>query len=92
MIEGVFGKPWSWSARLSGAKFLGDHGYQFYIYAPKAEPFLRRLWREPMPAEVVERLSEFRGHCRDSGIRFGVGLTPFEIYLHYDTEAKVRLR
>jgi hypothetical protein len=92
VIEGFFGKPWSWSARLSGAKFLGDHGYQFYIYAPKAEVFLRRQWREPMPAELMERLSELRGRCRHNGIRFGIGLTPFEIYLDYDTEARASLR
>jgi len=27
VIEGFFGKPWSWSERLSGADFLDDYGY-----------------------------------------------------------------
>jgi hyaluronoglucosaminidase len=96
VIEGFFGKPWSWPARLSGADFLRDCGYQFYIYAPKADPFLRRRWREPLPADTVQHLNELSARCRKRGIAFGIGLTPFEIYLNYDAgarrslEAKVR--
>jgi hypothetical protein len=92
VIEAFFGKPWDWSARLSGADFLRDCGYQFYIYAPKAEPFLRRRWREPLPADRLQRLRELSGRCRERGIFFGIGLTPFEIYLNYDTSARTSLR
>jgi hyaluronoglucosaminidase len=92
VIEGFFGKPWDWSARLSGADFLRDCGYQFYIYAPKADPFLRRRWREPMPPETLQHLSELSSRCRDLGISLGVGLTPFEIYLNYDAKAQSALR
>jgi hypothetical protein len=88
VIEGFFGKPWDWAARLSSADFLSDCGYQFYIYAPKADPFLRRRWREPMPVETMRGLSQLRGKCRDSGIALGIGLTPFEIYLNYDAAAR----
>jgi hypothetical protein len=91
VIEGFFGKPWDWSARLSGADFLRDCGYQFYIYAPKADPFLRRRWSEPMPAETLQHLSELSSRCRDLGISLGVGLTPFEIYLNYDAKARMSL-
>jgi hyaluronoglucosaminidase len=91
VIEGFFGKPWDWAARLSSADFLSGCGYQFYIYAPKADPFLRRRWREPMPAATMQRLSQLRGQCRDSGIALGIGLTPFEIYLNYDATARKSL-
>ena len=92
IIEGFFGKPWDWSARLSCVDFLRDFGYQFYIYAPKADPFLRRRWREPMPPETLQRLSDVNSRCRDIGLSLGVGLTPFEIYLNYDAKAQVGLR
>jgi hypothetical protein len=92
VIEGFFGKAWDWSARLSGSEFLRDCGFQFYIYAPKADSFLRRRWREPMPSETMQRLSELRSRCRDRDIAFGIGLTPFEIYLNYDANAKLALR
>jgi hyaluronoglucosaminidase len=92
VIEGFFGKPWDWPARLSSADFLRDCGYQFYIYAPKADPFLRRRWREPLPAETLQHLRELSERCRARDISFGIGLTPFEIYLNYDARAQMSLR
>jgi len=79
VIEGFFGRPWAWSARLSAVDFLRDWGYRFYVYAPKADPFLRRRWREPMPEETLRHLSELSKRGAASGISIGVGLTPFEI-------------
>jgi hypothetical protein len=92
VIEGFFGKTWGWPARLSGIDFLRDSAYSFYIYAPKGEAYLRRKWREPMPQETLERLEEVGARCRDRGIDFGIGLTPFEIYLSYDSSARECLR
>jgi hypothetical protein len=92
VIEGFFGQPWSWAARLSGAQFLRDCGYQFYVYAPKSEPFLRRRWREPLPPQTLEHLGQLSARCRQTDIAFGIGLTPFEIYLRYDMEARTSLR
>jgi hyaluronoglucosaminidase len=92
VIEGFFGKPWDWSARLSGASFLRDCGYKFFIYAPKSESFLRRAWHEPFPEQSLEHLRELGGRCRQSSVAFGIGLTPFEIYLNYDKNAQVLLR
>jgi len=92
VIEGFFGKPWDWSARQSGIDFLRDCGYQFYVYAPKADPFLRRRWREPIPAQTMQQLSELSSRCRERDIVLGIGLTPFEIYLNYDANTKMALR
>ncbi|MEA3139734.1 MAG: hypothetical protein QOK23_1903 [Gammaproteobacteria bacterium] len=92
IIEGFFGKPWDCSARLSSANFLRDAGYKFYIYAPKSDSFLRRRWREPIPEQTLEHLRELRGLCRQSSLAFGIGLTPFEIYLNYNTGAQALLR
>jgi hyaluronoglucosaminidase len=92
VIEGFFGRPWDWSARLSGLDFLRDFGYQFYVYAPKADPYLRRRWREPLPDQTLQQLSNLSIRGAENGISIGVGLTPFEIYLNYDDEAKAALR
>jgi hyaluronoglucosaminidase len=92
VIEGFFGKPWSWESRLSSADFLRDSGYQFYIYASKSEPFLRRRWREPIPPGTMQHLSQVSARCRQRDIAFGIGLTPFEIYLNYDATAQASLR
>src|SRR5271154_4280703 len=92
VIEGFFGKPWDWPARLSSADFLRDCGYQFYIYAPKADPFLRRRWREPLPAAGLQHLGGLSESYRARNLSFGIGFTPFEIYLNYDASAQSSLR
>lgn len=81
IIEGFFGRPWSWSDRADAVRFLRPHGYDFYLYAPKADAFLRRRWQEPHPAADMEALAEFRDVCRAQNVRFGIGLTPFELHL-----------
>ena len=45
IIEGFYGKPWTWAEREETIAFLAPHGYGFYLYAPKADPYLRRHWR-----------------------------------------------
>jgi hypothetical protein len=92
VIEGFFGKPWDWPERLSCADFLRDCGYQFYIYAPKADPYLRRRWREPIPDQTLHHLSDLSVRYRERGLTLGIGLTPFEIYLNYDATAQLSLR
>jgi hypothetical protein len=82
LIEGFFGRPWSWADRASAVRFLRPHGYSFYLYAPKADAWLRRRWQEPHPAAEMEALAEFRDVCRAAGVRFGIGLSPFELHLH----------
>ena len=92
VIEGFFGKPWAWPARRSVIDCLRDCGYQFYIYAPKGDPFLRRRWREPLPEETLRHLAELVAHGTAGGVSVGIGLTPFEIHLSYDTAARTALR
>ncbi|MGZ8335467.1 MAG: beta-N-acetylglucosaminidase domain-containing protein [Allosphingosinicella sp.] len=82
LIEGFFGRPWSWQDRREAVRFLAPHGYRFYLYAPKADPFLRRRWQDPYPDEELAALADLAGVCRAAGMRFGIGLTPFELHLH----------
>jgi len=91
LIEGYYGKPWSWADRAEAISALSAHGYGFHIYAPKADPFLRRRWQEPHPPEAARELAAFSAHCRGLGVRFGVGLSPYEIYRDFGSEAKAAL-
>ena len=91
IIEGYYGAPWSWEMRREQVRFLAAHSYGFYIYAPKADPFLRRRWQEDYPAETAEQLRALAGCCADNGVRFGVGLSPFEIYRDFGGEAQAAL-
>jgi hypothetical protein len=82
IIEGFFGRPWSWQERSESIRFLRPHGYRFYLYAPKADAFLRRHWQDLHPDEEMEQLGKFAAECRSLGVRFGIGLSPFELHLH----------
>ena len=75
IIEGFFGRPYSWVERADMVRALAPHGYGFYLYAPKADGYLRRNWREPYPDADLQALRDFAGVCRDAGFRFGVGLS-----------------
>lgn len=81
LIEGFFGRPWSWAERRDAVRFLAPHGYGFYLYAPKADAFLRRRWQEPHPDGELAALAELAASCRADGVRFGIGLSPYELYL-----------
>ena len=82
LIEGFFGRPWSWEDRHEAVRFLGPRGYRFYLYAPKADAFLRRRWQERFPADEGKALAGFAEACRAAGVRLGAGLSPFELHLH----------
>jgi hyaluronoglucosaminidase len=81
IIEGFFGRPWTWAQRAEAVRFLAPHGYLFYLYAPKADVHLRRRWQEPYPEAELAELAAFREVCRGEGVRFGIGLSPFELHL-----------
>ncbi|MBU1376438.1 MAG: beta-N-acetylglucosaminidase domain-containing protein [Alphaproteobacteria bacterium] len=88
IIEGFFGRPYSWDERADMVRALAPAGYGFYLYAPKADAYLRRRWREPYPAAELKALAAFAQVCRDAGVRFGVGLSPYELFLGFDGSAK----
>jgi hypothetical protein len=93
IIEGFYGEPWSWGERADYATFLKKHGFSFYIYAPKADAYMRKKWREPLPKAIEEKLTKLAGQCHSAGIEFGVGFSPYEIYrAPFDLEAKKLLQ
>ncbi len=91
IIEGFYGRPWSWAEREEAVGVLAPHGYRFFLYAPKADVFLRRRWREPHPAGEAQALAGLRDACRAQGVRFGVGLSPFGLQADFDAEGRAAL-
>jgi hypothetical protein len=91
LIEGFYGLPWSPLARDETISVLAPHGYGFYIYAPKADAYLRKEWRSPFPDQDTRHLKAVGDRCRDHGVRFGVGLSPYEIYRGFDEATKADL-
>jgi hyaluronoglucosaminidase len=88
IVEGYFGAPWSHAARKQVVAALRPRGFCFFHYAPKADAFLRRRWREPHPDAALAALADLSAHCRALGVRFGVGLSPYELFLDFAGPAK----
>lgn len=91
IIEGFYGKPWDWSSRRETVSFLAPYGYGFYLYAPKADAYLRRNWQVMHPDGFAAELKAFASHCRASAVRFGIGLSPYELFNNFDEPAKTAL-
>jgi hyaluronoglucosaminidase len=91
VIEGFFGRTWSWETRRAYAEFLKQQGYQFYLYAPKADTYLRRQWQQPWPSDTFAELATLGGTYQDTGLQWGIGLTPFEIHFDYDADTIAQL-
>jgi hyaluronoglucosaminidase len=83
IIEGFFGRPWSWQTR---AHFLKQNNYDYYIYAPKADRYLRRLWAEPWPVKEYQNLQQLGQAYRQAQVAWGIGITPFEIHRNFNDD------
>ena len=81
VVEGYFGRPWRHEERKRVLTTLRELGFAWFHYAPKADAFLRRRWREPLPDAAFADLADLSAHCRRIGLRFGVGLSPYELLL-----------
>lgn len=88
VIEGYFGRPWAHEDRKRVLAQLRNLGFAWYHYAPKADVFLRRRWRERHPDAALDELADLSAHCRGLGLRFGVGLSPYELYRDFNGEAR----
>jgi hyaluronoglucosaminidase len=88
LIEGYFGQPWPMTDRKAVISALAMRGYSFFHYAPKADSFLRRRWREPHPDDAFAALADLAAHCRAAGVRFGVGLSPYALFQDFSGAAR----
>jgi len=88
IIEGFYGKHWDWDARKDTISFLAPHGFRFYMYAPKADPFLRRRWHDAHPPRIADELNALAAHARNEAVRFGIGLSPYELFNNFDAAAR----
>jgi len=92
VVEGFYGRPWSQQLRLDYAALLTQLGLNSYLYAPKADPFLRKEWHRNWPADDWRQLLALARHYSAAGLNFGVGLSPFMLYQDYGAAAKRQLQ
>ncbi len=92
VVEGFFGKPWSWDARLDYAEFLSRYGFNTYLYAPKSDRLLRQDWQVPFPQQHLKKLQALANTYQQKNLNFGIGLSPFELYKNFNSDNKNLLK
>lgn len=75
VIEGFYGRQWSWSQRRELLQLLPGFQCNAYLYAPKGDPFLRKRWREDWPSEVFAELEALSELSQSQSLSFGMGLS-----------------
>jgi hyaluronoglucosaminidase len=76
LVEGFYGRTYSWSERRELVTFLASRGYDHYFYAPKADACLRSDWTRKHDPRQVRALRAFGAHCKRQGLTWGIGLSP----------------
>lgn len=92
VVEGFYGRSWSFEARLAYADYLQETGLNTYIYCPKDDPYLRRQWQEDWPATQWNDLLQLADAYRKRALYWGVGLSPVELYRNYGALQKTQLQ
>ena len=76
VVEGFYGKPYSWTQRLSLMKYLSELKMNTYIYAPKGDEFHRDKWRISYPSSEMENLKKLAVEAERNNIAFYYALSP----------------
>jgi len=92
VIEGFYGRCWSFDTRMAYAEYLVAAGLNTYIYCPKSDPHLRNRWREDWTTEVWGELQNLSAAYKRHGLNWGVGLSPVELYRNYNAPQKNKLK
>lgn len=76
VVEGYYGPPLPQPARLELIRWMGEHGFTCYGYAPKDDPYHRARWREPYPADRMQEFAALVATGRDVGVEVALVVSP----------------
>src|SRR4051812_9034133 len=76
VIEGMYGPPWDHGMRMRMLAFMGAHGMNAYVHAPKDDLYQRTQWRDPYPAAQMADSSGGVASARSHGGEWVPNLSP----------------
>lgn len=93
IVEGFFGPPWSMAHRKAIFAFGAARGMNTYLYAPKDDPYHRKLWRQPYPKTKWRELLGLITAAQTQRIDFVYGFHPGAgLYFGDDRAVDILLR
>lgn len=66
IVEGSYGTVWTHDERSRVLSWMGPHGFNAYIHAPKDDPYQRASWRQQYP---LSDLGDFRSEIQLAAAR-----------------------
>ncbi|MGJ8687481.1 MAG: beta-N-acetylglucosaminidase domain-containing protein, partial [Spongiibacteraceae bacterium] len=92
LIEGFYGRQWTWPQRQALPAKLAQWGYDSYIYAPKGDRSLRSHWQQPFSAQHLQQLSALGAACAEQDVKWGLGLSPAGLQGEYGEQERDALQ
>ncbi|MDO4789461.1 MAG: beta-N-acetylglucosaminidase [Porphyromonas sp.] len=77
VVEGFYGTPWSFDARVSMIEAIGESKMNIYIYGPKDDPYHSSPhWRNPYPADEAEKIRRLVEVANQNKVQFVWAIHP----------------
>jgi len=76
VIEGYYGPAWTAGATKDVLAFMGAHGMNTFVYAPKFDPYQRAQWQQPYPATRLADLRALVAAGAAAGVTFVYSVSP----------------
>ena len=76
VIEGFYGRPWTFKQRLELFSLMEAWGLNTYLYAPKDDLKHRAAWRALYSDEEASELKTLVSACEGRGVRFVYAIAP----------------
>ncbi|KPK70735.1 hypothetical protein AMJ87_08345 [candidate division WOR_3 bacterium SM23_60] len=76
VVEGFYGKPYTFAERHDLIGFLDACALNTYVYAPKADPYHRKQWFLPYPVAAMHQFEKLVRLCDRCAIHFNYALSP----------------
>lgn len=70
VIEGFYGTYYTFPERIDMIRFLGEHGFNVYLYGPKNDRQHRMRWWDPYPPRIVDEFGHTIHAAESAGVRF----------------------
>lgn len=78
VVEGFYGTYYTVPQRNDLIQFLGQRGFNFYLYGPKNDRHHRARWRLPYPAATLAHFGQTVALANAAGVTFCYALSPGE--------------
>lgn len=92
VIEGFYGNTWAHYDRQAMLLFMAEQGFHSYIYAPKADIYLRNQWQSDWPQHQFEQLQSLSQQAKAQNLGFGLGLSPISLMDDWGKPAQQQLK